>query len=258
MAVAPSNQRIWQKKLARQARLRFVGSLCAGLPEVVVQMQAVLNQMLAKPEDDSVHLHLALTAAAKEFENRQVWLDAANRRLRQSLLTGDEAAARATVPVTSFELVTDEAMEGKIIASRLTAQMMEELGSSFDGVRRVTQFLEGQDLLATDVLRPDTWCLRLIEAWEDAKWERGTLTLMRDCLLEQLGQLGRKAYEGIERFYEENNAATEEDLRSNRIKRSEGDAASPSHSAQAPGGAGAVAGSLGASAAAGLQAQAGS
>ena len=65
MAVAPSNQRIWQKKLARQARLRFVGSLCAGLPEVVVQMQAVLNQMLAKPEDDSVHLHLALTAAAK-------------------------------------------------------------------------------------------------------------------------------------------------------------------------------------------------
>ena len=258
MAVAPSNQRIWQKKLARQARLRFVGSLCAGLPEVVVQMQAVLNQMLAKPEDDSVHLHLALTAAAKEFENRQVWLDAANRRLRQSLLTGDEAAARATVPVTSFELVTDEAMEGKIIASRLTAQMMEELGSSFDGVRRVTQFLEGQDLLATDVLRPDTWCLRLIEAWEDAKWERGTLTLMRDCLLEQLGQLGRKAYEGIERFYEENNAATEEDLRSNRIKRSEGDAASPSHSAQAPGGAGAVAGSLGASAAAGLQAPAGS
>ncbi len=258
MAVAPSNQRIWQKKLARQARLRFVGSLCAGLPEVVVQMQAVLNQMLAKPEDDSVHLHLALTAAAKEFENRQVWLDAANRRLRQSLLTGDEAAARATVPVTSFELVTDEAMEGKIIASRLTAQMMEELGSSFDGVRRVTQFLEGQDLLATDVLRPDTWCLRLIEAWEDAKWERGTLTLMRDCLLEQLGQLGRKAYEGIERFYEENNAATEEDLRSNRIKRSEGDAASPSHSAQAPGGAGAVAGSLGASGAAGLQAPAGS
>lgn len=105
--------------------------------------------------------------------------------------------------MTSFELVTDEAMEGKIIASRLTAQMMEELGSSFDGVRRVTQFLEGQDLLATDVLRPDTWCLRLIEAWEDAKWERGTLTLMRDCLLEQLGQLGRKAYEGIERFYEE-------------------------------------------------------
>ena len=255
MAVAPSNQRIWQKKLARQARLRFVGSLCAGLPDVVVQLQVQVGQMLAKPEDDSVHLHLALTAAAKDFENRQAWLDAANRRLRQSLLTGDEAAARATVPVTSFELVTDEAMEGKIIASRLTAQMMEMLGSSFDSVRRVTQFLEGQDLLATDVLRPETWCLRLIEAWEDAKWERGTLVLVRDCLLEQLGQLGSKAYEGIERFYEENNAATEEDLRSNRIKRSEGDASPASHTSHSSGGT--AAGAMGASAgsgAAGLQA----
>ena len=223
MAVAPSHQRIWQKKLARQARLRFVGSLCTGLPEVVVRLQAKVAAALAKPGADIGRTHIALSDAVSNLERqRQAWLDSANKLLRQSLLAG-EGSADSNPAIGSFELVSDEAMEGKIIASRLSAQVLEALAPSFDNVRRITQFLEDQELDSTDVLRPEIWCLKLVEAWEEAKLDRSTLEQVRPELVDQLIQLGATAYAGIQRFYEDQNAATEEDLRVNRIKRSEGE-----------------------------------
>lgn len=74
--------------------------------------------------------------------------------LRQSLLAG-ENPAEAIPAVASFELVSDEAMEGKIIASRLSAQLLEAVAPGFDSVRRVTQFWKMKELGAQDVFRPE-------------------------------------------------------------------------------------------------------
>ncbi|MEG0920794.1 MAG: DUF1631 family protein [Comamonas sp.] len=221
--VATLHQRVWQKKLARQARLRFVGGLCTGLPEIVSRMKATLAKVLAKPGVDLGRLHVALSGALLDFEkNQQAWIDAATKLLRQSLLTPDALAEAASANM-SFELVSDEAMEGKIVASRLSAQLLEAVGSSFDGVRRITQFLEGEELGVADVLRPEVWCLKLIEAWEQAEMDRSTLEVLRPELLDELIQLGAQAYSSAQQFYTEQNAASEEDLRANRIKRSEGE-----------------------------------
>ena len=226
MAVAPSHQRIWQMKLARQARLRFVGGLCAGLPVVVLQLNKQLAAILAKPIADPGRTHVALSdASAKLEKHRQAWIDAATKLFRQSLLAG-EAQEEFSSSGLMLELVSDEAMNGKIFASRLSAQVLEAVASSFDSVRRITQFLEGEELGANDILRPETWCLKLIEAWESASLDRSTLDMLRAELLEQVIDLGVKNYAGVQQYYDEQNAATEEDLKGSRIKRTEGDAAS--------------------------------
>ncbi len=226
MAVAPSHQRIWQMKLARQARLRFVGGLCAGLPVVVLQLNKQLAAILAKPIADPGRTHVALSdASAKLEKHRQAWIDTATKLFRQSLLAG-EAQEESSSSGLMLELVSDEAMNGKIFASRLSAQVLEAVASSFDSVRRITQFLEGEELGANDILRPETWCLKLVEAWESAGLDRPTLDMLRTELLEQIRDFGIKNYESVQQFYDEQNAATEEDLKGSRIKRTEGDAAS--------------------------------
>ncbi len=223
-AVVPPHQRIWQKKLARQARLRFVGSLCAGLPAASSHLQASITAQLSKPGGDAGRTNVALSNALADFSrHQQAWIDAATKLLRQSLLTAEAPVEDAKPAGMSFELVTDEAMEGKIAASHLAARLLEAVGPGFDSVKRVTQFLEGEDLGIADVLRPEAWCLKLIEAWEQAEIERSTLQVLQPELLNELIQLGAQAYSGVQQFYAEQNAATEEDLRANRIKRAEGD-----------------------------------
>lgn len=224
MAVAPSHHRSWQKKLAREARLRFVGGLCAGLPGVAARLRAELLQIIARPSTDPSRSHVALSAAIAEFDCRQqAWLDSANKLLRQSLLAGEPAPEPVAAPptITSLELVSNEAIEGRIIASRLAAQLLELVAAELNSVRRVTQFLEDQELGPADALRPETWCLRLIEAWEAAGLSRKTLELLWTPMLEILAPLGISVYTAVRRFYNEQGAATEDELRSYRIKRTE-------------------------------------
>lgn len=200
-------------------------------------MRAELLQIMAKPSIDPARSHVALSAAIDEFDSRQqAWLEAANKLLRQSLLAGEaipEPATTTTTTITSFELVSNEAIEGRIIASRLAAQLLELVALELDSVRRVTQFLEDQELGPADAIRPETWCLKLIEGWEGAGLSRKTLDLLWAPLLEALAQLGISGYTAVRRFYDEQGAATEDELRSYRIKRTENERHAPAAAAMA-------------------------
>ncbi|GAB2808549.1 hypothetical protein GCM10027276_06550 [Comamonas piscis] len=199
-------------------------------------MRAELLQIMARPSTDPARSHVALSAAIAEFDSRQqAWLDSANKLLRQSLLAGEPAPEPVAAPptITSFELVSNEAIEGRIIASRLAALLLELVAMELDSVRRVTQFLEDQELGPADALRPETWCLRLIEAWEAAGLSRKTLDLLWTPMLEALAPMGISGYTAVRRFYDEQGAATEDELRSYRIKRSESERHAPAAAAAA-------------------------
>ncbi len=189
-------------------------------------LQGMIDAALRKPGGVEGRTVVALSDAHQSFlRHEQAWLDASNKLLRQSLM-GNEAGAESASSIASFELVSDEAMEGKIFASSLANQLLEAVSLDFDQVRRTTQFLDGEELLPSDVLRPETWCLKLIEAWELAQLEHSTLKMLRPELLEILKQLGSKVYVSVQQFYKEQNAASEDDLKANRIKKAEDDVSS--------------------------------
>ncbi|MCS4294429.1 hypothetical protein M2375_002662 [Comamonas sp. BIGb0152] len=202
---------------------------------MATRLRAELLQIMARPSTDPARSHVALSAAVAEFDSRQqAWLDATNKLLRQSLLAGEAIPEPvATTTITSFELVSNEAIEGRIIASRLAAQLLELVALELDSVRRVTQFLEDQELGPADAIRPETWCLKLIEGWEGAGLSRKTLDLLWAPLLEALAQLGISGYTAVRRFYDEQGAATEDELRSYRIKRTESERHAPAAAAMA-------------------------
>ena len=152
-------------QLSRTVREQFFEAICATLPEISAAVQDRLTELIDEP------------AGARENQlRRDVWL--AYKKSRSMWVQGIRNAWQAGVhpvavqgtpsqPVAlSFELVNEEVVENKIIASRLVFAISEKAGASFDDLRLRMQRLDGlTELMETDLLRPGTVVMGLVEQW---------------------------------------------------------------------------------------------
>src|SRR5690606_28950565 len=96
---------------------------------------------------------------------------------------------------------------------------LEQVGASFDAVRQRTQRLEGSELSASDILRPESWCLALVDAWQQAGLKREAFALVLDLLQRELAALALTQYQAVVKFYDSQGVASvTEDLRT-RVRR---------------------------------------
>lgn len=222
-ANVPAERQQARRRLARQARLRFVGGLCSGVPGLAQGLIEALVHSQAHPAENEMRTHVALRVAHGELTARHAaWTAGAVKSLRQSFLA-EEQADTPPRPFTesTLELMSDVVMDGRIAASRLAQQLMEHLAPAFDVVRRTTQFLEDQELPAADILRPEAVCVRVVDAWHQAGLSPSAWAVVTPELLVQLRQWLQPQYEAVRQFYSDNQAASAEDLRAYRIKRAE-------------------------------------
>jgi hypothetical protein len=71
-------------------------------------------------------------------------------------------------PTLDFGLVDDDVIEGKIIASRPGAAVVEGAGSEWNDLRlRMKRLERGDDLASDDPLRPEVLAQALLKAWTD-------------------------------------------------------------------------------------------
>lgn len=225
-----------QRRLGRLARQRFVEGLCAGLP--------ALDQALL----DFLTTLMGQTATQREMQQRRdswqryqdhhrTWVEGVARAWRAGLSAqASTSGASVPSPAGGFELLSDEVVENRILASRLALTMAEHLAEGFDPVRQRTQQVEGQELGAGDILRAETLCLLLVEQWVDAGLPRADLQAAMDPLRRELGALLLRQYRDTDRFYEEQGVVLSEDLRS-RVRRAPGDVSPSRPSAMAQGAA---------------------
>ncbi|MFY3385333.1 DUF1631 domain-containing protein [Paracidovorax sp. MALMAid1276] len=210
-----------QRRLARQARQRFVEGLCAGLPQ------------LDKTVLDFVTTLMSQTGTAREMQahrdtwtdyqqHRAAWVDRTAKALREALSphvsTSRGGQAAAGPGLAQFELLSDDVVENKIIASRMALTVSEQVSHQFDTLRQRTQSLEGQDLDTTDILRPDTVCLLLVEQWIESGLPRNDLLTVVDPLQRELASLLQKQYQAVNVFYVEQGVTPQNDLKS-RVRR---------------------------------------
>ena len=219
-----------QRRLGRLARQRFVEGLCAGLAEIDKSLFDFLTELMG------------LTATQREMQNRRDsweryknhrkdWTDAAARSWRASLapaistsrgtLSPASSSSSSSSPLGAFELLSDDVVENKILASRLALTVAEHVGQSFDHVRQRTQQLEGQELGSSDILRAEAVAQLLVEAWVNAGLPRTDLQVVIDPLQRGLGALMLRQYQDINKFYEEQGVGLSDDLRS-RVRRTAG------------------------------------
>ncbi|MBF5004895.1 DUF1631 family protein [Diaphorobacter caeni] len=218
---SPTDQR-----LALYGRQRFAEGLVAGLPQLGHKLQefaaALANQ----------------TGTVREMQsNRESW-SAYNGHEREWLLglkkiwteAGDAntalaAAATASAPKElsldgGLELLSDDVVENKILASRIALTVSEAAGSEFETVKLRTQRLLGRELDSGDLLRPETICLNVVNQWIECGMSRADLQLMIDPMQSELASLLEKEYKALNKLFEDRGVSTSasSDLRS-RVKR---------------------------------------
>ena len=214
-----------QRRLGRLARQRFVEGLCAGLPALDKVLLDFLTALMGQ------------TATQREMQQRRdswqryqdhhrTWAEGVARAWRAGLQAQvSTSGASVPSPTGGFELLSDEVVENRILASRLALTMAEHLADGFDPVRQRTQQVEGQELGAHDILRAETLCLLLVEQWVDAGLPRTDLQAAMDPLRRELGALLLRQYRDTDRFYEDQGVVLSDDLRA-RVRRAPGESCS--------------------------------
>ena len=234
----PTPSSVPQRRLARQARQRFVEGLCAGLPD------------LDKTVLDFVTTLMTQTGTAREMQSRRdawmlyqqhnaAWIDRAGKAWREALAphisTTRGSQANAGLGSSQFELLSDDVVENKIVASRMALTVSEQVSNQFDTLRKRTQSLEGQELDNSDIRRPDTVCLLLVEQWVEAGLPRTDLLTVVDPLQRELANLLQKQYQAVNVFYVEQGVTPQNDLKS-RVRRTSGASVTGSGSESGAGG----------------------
>jgi hypothetical protein len=94
-----------------------------------------------------------------------------------------------------FELVGTEAVENKILASRLVMTVHEKVHAELDDLRVRIKFLEnGEDLDGNDLLRPEVLILLLVEQWTASGLPGNAWTLVNDTVQASLINALKEAY----------------------------------------------------------------
>ena len=208
-----------QRKLARQVRERMVEGLCAGLPGMDKALMEFLTALMSQ------------TGTQRDMQN---WRDAWQMYQQSSGgwlrgVTGAWRAALAGAPLAtpsgrqdfdlSFELVDDNVVENKILASRMALTVMEQVSGNFESLRLRIQVLEGVDMPASDILRPETVALTMVESWVKAGLPRADLQTILDPLQRELAVLMQKVYQACNDFLQAQGVQAQQDLRV-RVNRS--------------------------------------
>lgn len=211
-----------QRRLARQARQKFVEGVCAGLPDLDKTVLDFLTQLMSQ------------TGTQREMQSRRDawqlyqqhhsdWVAHMDNALHEALAPHISTARDTRAAGGEFELLSDDVVENKIAASRMALTITEQVSHQLDTVRQRTQSLEGQDLGSNDILRPESVCLIVVEQWCKAGLPRTDLLTVVDPLQRDLANLLQKQYQTVNAFYVEQGITPQNDLRA-RVRRTEGGA----------------------------------
>lgn len=208
------------RRLAHLARQRFVEGLCAGLPALDKTVHDFLTELMGQTATQR-DMQLRRDAWMGHQAHRKTWVEHLGRAWRESLapppVTG-RGTLNASKAFDGLELLGDDVLENKIIASRMALTLTEHVAAPFDAARQRTQHLEGRELAGTDILRPETLCLHLVEQWVEVGLQRDHLQMVIDPLQRELAALALAQYQALVKLYDEQGVVAQDDLRA-RVRR---------------------------------------
>ncbi len=141
------------------------------------------------------------------------WVRGVVQALTQAMSSLDTGVRTSTLSGAGLELVSDDVVENKIIASRMALTVMEQVSTSFDALRMRVHALEGRELPSNDILRPESLCLVLVEQWVQVSLPRDDLPLVIDPLQRALAELAQELYQRCNDYLAQQGVAAQQALR---------------------------------------------
>lgn len=209
-AVAANNKQ--DLRLARQAREQFVAFAAGVMPALAADIKARLSAAMdvagnAREMQDRRDGWMSFQ------ENETIWVDATMAAWKKALLA---PAVTASMPLDSgkFELMGNEVMENKILASRLALRLLDSASWELNDLRLRIQGLEGvPELAKEDILRPEVLSQNLVEQWTLAPLSRELWLTVQDLIQQRLTAHLLEAYRAANEFLIKQNVMVDIDRR---------------------------------------------
>jgi hypothetical protein len=118
------------------------------------------------------------------------------------------------VDTGKFELMGNEVMENRILASRLALRLLDSASWELNDLRLRVQSLEGvSELAKEDILRPEVLSQKMVEQWTLAPLSREVWLTVQDLIQQQLTAHLLEAYRAANEFLIKENVMVDIDLR---------------------------------------------
>ncbi|WP_096698275.1 DUF1631 family protein [Polaromonas sp. AER18D-145] len=198
--------------LARQARERFVSHAARILPELagaIRQKLSALTEQSGSARDMQDRRDTWVS-----FQNSEaIWVNATIAAWKNALIP-TAAPVGLAVDTGKFELMGNEVMENRILASRLALRLLDSASWELNDLRLRVQSLEGvSELAKEDILRPEVLSQKMVEQWTLAPLSREVWLTAQDLIQQRLTAHLLEAYRAANEFLIKENVMVDIDLR---------------------------------------------
>lgn len=148
-------------------------------------------------------------------QKRKAWTNALGDALvaAPSQVGAETSGRTALTGDDDFELVGDEVVENKIIASRIALTVMEEVAPAFESLRLRLQSLGERAMPVSDLFRPEAIGLVLVESWLKVDLSRDDLQLCIEPIQRTVASLMQRAYKDCNTFLADHGVTAEREMR---------------------------------------------
>ncbi len=208
-----------QALLARQAREQFVAhatGVLSGMATAITERMVALIDQGENTREEQVRRDALMAFRQLNPE----WTQSSMAAWRKALLQPTTDNTRNRTDSNLLELIGDDVVENKILASRLALGMMDKAGAPLNDLRlRVQQLESTRELSSNDILRPEVIALLLVEQWTRVGLNRTAWALVQDVILQQMVETVTESYALANQFLITKGVMPEIDLKS-QIRRS--------------------------------------
>ena len=210
-------------QLAQQTRERFLGDAQKVLVELGVLVQDRLTALLNE-KGTNRDMQNRRDAWMLFQKQRGAWIDGTMKVWQASLKApaGKKTEKNDELSLEGdggLSLVGTDAVENKILASRLVLAVVEKMGSELDDLRVRIKTLENRDdLEGHDLLRPEVLILLMIEQWTTVGMTRESWPMVSDVVQKYLIEKLKTIYANGNEFLIQQGVMPTIDLK-DRVKR---------------------------------------
>ncbi|MBH2010202.1 MAG: DUF1631 domain-containing protein [Xanthomonadaceae bacterium] len=202
-----------QNPLAGQARALFLERAVRMLPGLAKTIGDTLAELASRPGNarEMQDMRDALLAYQK---NSSAWVQGTLRAWTKTAPLPATTSAPALSDLGKMELVGNEAVEDRILASRLALRLLDFASWELNDLRLRIQSLEGlPELSRQDIFRPEVIAQDLVEQWKRAALPQSVWLLVQDIVHKNMAAQMLEIYHATNEFLIRNGVMAEIDLR---------------------------------------------
>lgn len=221
--MAPQLSYMQRMQLAEKTRQRFLGDVEKILVDLSGLVQDRLTTLLNE-KGTTRDMQNRRDAWMLYQKQRGPWIDSTMKVWQDSLKSPASKKAEKKEELGlagdgGLSLVGTDAVEDKIISSRLVLAVVEKMSGELDDLRVRIKTLESRDdLEGHDILRPEVLILLMIEQWTTSGMPRESWLMVNDVVQKQLIEKLKSAYANANEFLIQQGVMPTIDLK-DRVKR---------------------------------------